>query len=200
MKQARVSIIKDNINPGDEIPNIINDATIGLWVDHTMSAKGHKVDKLGVMDLPDLKIDNKTRKKGSKAPHTVGSMTTKNIIDTPNFEDTRLYKKVQNQNQIIYDTSFNKVISTRIVDMDISTTKEAFREIWTSLRKKVIAESKIGIRSKNIYSDCGRGILDGYGHNNSYRLRVTDKFMKQIQNIAGSRDTFTNLFELQHSI
>jgi hypothetical protein len=198
MKQARVSIIKDNIKVGDKIPNVVNDATIGVWVDDTLASKGHNVDKTGVMDLPDLKIDNKTRKKGSKCPHTVGSMTDQSIIDTPNFEDTRLYHKVQNQNQITYDTNFNEVTATRIVDMDISTTKKAFSEIWTNLRQKVIAEAKSdkGIRSKHIYSDCGRGILDGYGHKNSYRFRITDKFMKQIQNIAGNRDTFNKFIEL----
>ena len=100
--------------------------------------------------------------------------------------------ELQNQNQITYDTNFNEVTKIRIVDMDIDVTQQALKEIYNNLRQKLIE----GNRSKSIYSDCKRGLLDGYGHNNSYRFRLTDKFMKKIQNIAGSRDTFTNLFEV----
>ena len=75
--------------------------------------------------------------------------------------------------------------------MDIDVTQQALKEIYKNLRQKLVE----GNRAKCIYSDCGRGIFDGYGHENSYRFRLADKFMKKIQNIAGSRDTFNNLFE-----
>jgi hypothetical protein len=191
MKKSRVSIIKDNINLGDKIPNACNDAVIGQWIDNSLAAKGHIVDKSGVMDLPEFNIDNKSRKNSSKAHHTVGSMVVDAYLKTAEFEKTRLHKKLQNQNQITYDTNFNEVTKIRIVDMDIDITQQALKEIYNNLRQKLIE----GNRSKSIYSDCKRGLLDGYGHNNSYRFRLTDKFMKKIQNIAGSRDTFMKHFE-----
>ena len=190
MKKSRVSVLKHNINVGDKIPNAINDAIVGQWVDHTL-AQNYYIDKSGVLDMPNEKIDNKSRKKGSKAPHTVGSMTIEAYLQTPEFEKTRLYKKLQNQNQITYDANFNEVTNIRIVDMDINVTQQALKEIYNNLRQQLIE----GNRNKTIYSDCKRGILDGFGHDNSYRFRLTDKFMKQIQNVAGSRDTFITLFE-----
>ena len=192
MKKSRVSVIKDNIKPGDKIPNARNDAIVGQCIDEMMAAKGYIVDKSGVVDLIEFNIDNKSRKNSSKAHHTVGSMVIDAYLETAEFENTRLYKKLQNQNQITYDTNFNEVTKIRIVDMDIDVTQQALKEIYNNLRQKLIE----GNRSKSIYSDCKRGLLDGYGHNNSYRFRLTDKFMKKIQDIAGSRDTFTNLFEV----
>ena len=100
MKSARVSVIKNNIEPGSRIPNVRNDATVGQWADQELVNKGHSIDKSGTVDMPEYGIDNKTRKKGSKTPHTIGSMTIENILKTPEFENTRFYHKVQNQNQI----------------------------------------------------------------------------------------------------
>ena len=192
MKQARVSILKQNINVGDKIPNAFNDAVVGQWVDHTLTVNGYSVDKSGVVDIPDLNIDNKSRKKGSKTHHTIGSQTIKKWIETPNFKDTDIYKKVQNQNQITYDSNFDEVTKVQLVDMDIDIIQAALSSIYENLREKLVN----GNRNKSIYSDCKRGIAECYTHPNSYKLRLTDKYMKQIQNIAGSRDTFTTHFEL----
>lgn len=75
MKKPRVKTIKDNIQPGTPIPIAKNDCETGQYVDQLMSNKGHVVDKNGIVDLPELDVDNKSRKWGSKANHTVGSLS-----------------------------------------------------------------------------------------------------------------------------
>ena len=195
MKQARVSVLKHNINVGDKIPNAINDAIVGQWVDHTLS-QNYYIDKSGVLDMPNEKIDNKSRKKGSRTHHTIGSQTIQKWERNKNFKDTDIFKKVQNQNQITYDSNFDEVTKVQVVDMDITIIQDALSSIYENLRKKIVEE---GNRDKSIYSDCKRGIAECYTHKNSYKFRLTDKYMKQIQHIAGTRDTFTSLFEIKQS-
>jgi len=185
MKQARVSVIKDNIKKSTPIPEIRNDCDIGQWVDAEMMRKGHTIDPKGRVDLPEYNIDNKTRKKGSKADHTVGSMTIPDIIDTPNFEDSGFYPKVQNQNQITWDPIFKEVVDVKIVDMAIPDIQNRLKAAYENLRAQVIE----GNRAKTITSSCGWARLDGYNHNNSYRYRITDTAMKQILTISAMRDS-----------
>ena len=192
MKQPRVSILKYNVKVGDRIPNASNDATVGQWIDHTLTVNGYNVDKFGVVDIPDLNIDNKSRKKGSKTHHSIGSQTIKKWLDYANFKDTDICKKLQNQNQVIYDSNFGVITSVRLVDMDIDVTQDTLEIIYNDLRKKLVN----GDRSKSIYSDCKRGVAECYTHSNSYKFRLTDKYMKQVQNIAGNRDTFSKYIEL----
>lgn len=190
-KNARVSIIKDNIKKGDKVPSSTKDCEIGQWVDEQMVAKGHTVDQNGIVDLPEYGIDNKTRKQGSTAYHTVGSMTIKDILNTPNWVNTRYYKKALNQNQIQWSEVFQEVVDVTVLDMDLPEIQEPLERAYNDLRSKV----ENGDRSKHIKSDCGWAILDGYNHNNSYRYRITDKAMKKIQNMSRSRDTRKRLFE-----
>jgi len=193
MKKARVSVIKDNITQGTSIPSFTNDCDIGQWADNLMENKGHAIDKNGLVDHPQYGIDNKTRRKGSKAAHTVGSMTIDAIKAADKWEDTRYYHKTQNQNQITYDTDFFEVSSVKLVDMAIDTTQEKLAAGYYDCRDQIMANC----RDKTIRSKNGWVILDGYGHHNSYRMRITDKAMKQIHNISAARDTFMKHFEKQ---
>ena len=190
MKSARVSVIKNNIEPGSRIPNVRNDATVGQWADQELVNKGHSIDKSGTVDMPEYGIDNKTRKKGSKANHTIGSWLIEKILATPKWTDTPFYQKSKNQNQIEWDPNFMEVSKVKIVDMEIDAIQqkleEGYIDVWTQLKE--------GDRSKEIKSSNGWVVLDGYGNEKSYRMRITDKAMKQIHNISGARDQWNNMF------
>ena len=190
-KRARVSVIKDNIKKGDLIPQSEKDCDVGQWVDAQMAQKGHTVDQNGIVDLPEFGIDNKTRKFGSKAHHTVGSMTINDIINTQSWYDTRYYKKALNQNQVQWSDIYKEVVDVTILDMDMPEIQQPLQEAYEDLRKRVVA----GDRSKNIISGCGWAVFDGYNHSNSYRFRITDKAMNKIKNMSRSRDTRKRLFE-----
>ena len=194
MKTSRVSIIKNNIEEGIRIPKAHNDCTIGQWIDEEMTKKGHKTDKKGTVDMPEYGIDNKTRKKGSKANHTVGSWLKKKIADTPNWTDTPFYRKSKNQNQIEWDPDFMEVSNVKIVDMDIDLIQEKLKEGYDDCRSQMIS----GNNSKEIKSANGWAVFDGYNDSESYRMRITDKAMKKIHNISGARDTFKQHFEMTH--
>jgi len=191
MKSPRVSIIKDNIEVGSKIPNSNNDCDVGQWVDQELSKKGHKVDKKGLLDLPEYGMDNKTRKKGSKANHTIGSWTNQKIKYTPDWKDTPFYKKSKNINQVEWDSDFMEVTKVNSLDMEIDIIQENLSEGYSYCRKKLIS----GNDSKEIKSSNGWIVFDRYNHSNSSRMRITDMAMKKIRNISGARDTFIKHFE-----
>jgi hypothetical protein len=191
MKKIRVKKIKDNITTGTRIPVFHQDCDAGIHFDQEMAKKGHVIDKTGLVDMPEYGVDNKSRKKGSHAYHTVGSMTIDNIIDTADFKNTRYYHKVQNQNQVTYDSDFLEVSSVVLLDMDIDLIQEKLAEGYNDCRDQLVN----GVRDKEIKSKNKWVVFDGYVHPNSYRMRITNTAMKKIHNISGTRDTYTNFFE-----
>lgn len=190
-KKARVKTIKQNVQKGTTTPNFRNDCDAGFWVDNELANNGIVVDKNGVVDLPEFGIDNKSRKKGSKANHTVGSITIAAIEATSKIEETRLWPKMQNQNQVTYDETFREITSVEVLDMDLPEIQDKFKSDYADLHTQVIN----GNRKKTIYGKNGWLVLDGYGHEGSYRLRITDWAMKQIRTLSRSRDTRNKLFE-----
>lgn len=192
MKPARVNTIKNNINVGDRVPRSQKDCDVGMWVDQTLQDKGHKIDRNGIVDLPEYQIDNKCREQHSKAHHTQGSMTMNAIKNTPNWYDTSFHKKTINQNQITWNSDFQEVVEVRVLDMNLPEIQEPLRIAYENLRDKMLENTT---RIKNITSDCGWAVFDGYNHEGSYRFRITDKAMKKIKNLSKSRDTRQKLFE-----
>jgi hypothetical protein len=194
MKKPRVSKIKKNIEKGVSVPNFINDCSAGQYFEREMMKRGHYVDPNGLVDLPKLKVEQKSRKKGSNASHTVGSMTIPDIINAINWEDTRFYHKTQNQNQITWDPDFLEVADVKLVDMDIDVIQQNLAEGYRDVREQLQSKIKLDILPKEIKSKNGWVVLDGYGHSNSYRMRIPNTAMKKIKNISANRDTFKQLF------
>jgi len=190
-KSARVKIIKNNIEKGESIPPSLNDCDIGKWVDDELASRGHFVDPNGIVDLPEYNIDNKTRKKYSKASYTIGSMTIDDISSTPDWFNTRFHKKTLNQNQIEWDPDFQEVSNVTVLDMDLHEIQEPLKQAYENLREKILNND----RRKNIVSDCKWAVFDGYSHHNSYRYRITNYAMKKIKNISKSRDSRKGLFD-----
>lgn len=191
MKKARVKIIKDNIAIGTKLPEATNDAVIGQFIDSLMMSKGHVIDKFGHIDMPEYGSDNKVRKLGSRASHTIGSNTIDKIVNTPKWRDSSFYQKSANPNQVTYNSDFLEVTNVKLVDMEIDLIQKNLEEGYLACRQQLVN----GCRAKEIKSNNGWVVFDGYGHHNSYRMRITNTAMKKIHNISGSRDTFQQHFE-----
>jgi hypothetical protein len=192
MKNPRVKIIKNNIEIGTIVPMATNDAVVGQFIDNLMEEKGHSVDKHGLIDLPEYGCDNKVRNLRSKANHSIGSMTIQAIIDNPIFENTRFHKKSLNLNTITVDGDLRLVTDVKLVDMDIDVIRKNLEEGYLDCREQLIA----GCRTKEIKSNNGWVVFDGYNHPNSYRMRIPNKAMKKIHTISGNRDQFIKHFEV----
>ncbi len=194
-KRPRVKLIKNNIKPGQSVPVFKGNHQHGQWVDQTLAENGLPVDKTGIVDFPDFGIDNKAKLQGSTASHTVGSMTISAIKNTPEWEKTRFWKKLQNQNQITIDTVFNEVSDVTLVDMDIDVTQNLFREGYEDCRQQLLSQLEQGYHERDIRSKNNCVIFDGYGHPNSYRMRIRHAAMKKIKTIAATQDVRKRLWK-----
>jgi len=199
MKKPRVKTIKNNIQPLTPIPQgskaFKHDCDAGRWIDQQMQEKGHVVDHTGGIDLPEYGVDNKTRKQGSNAPHTVGSMTIDNIIRMSDWHQTELYKKLQNINHIVWDPVFMEIKSVELIDFDLPEIQQELSRAYADLQQQLVTNHNNGYRSKNITSRCKTMVFDGYGHENSYRIRIHDRAMKKFQTLSATRDSRNAFFE-----
>ena len=151
-KKARVKIIKDNIQKGDTFPSPKNDGDVGHWVDQTLEDKGHKIDKKGILDLPEFGMDNKTTKLRTNAATTIGSMTKPDIVNQPDWYQTNFYKKALNHNQVVWDSDFNEVVSVNSIDYDLPDIQKKLEEAYTDLRDQLIQDTNFGNGTKKNYN------------------------------------------------
>jgi len=187
----RVKTLKNNVKVGDQIPSPKNDGDVGRWVDDTLLENGYSIDKFGDVDLPIEGVENKTRKRGSKAAHNTGSMTVKDIKNTKNWYKTRYYKKTLNRNTVEWDADFDEVVGATCIDLDLPEIQEQLEKAYDNLRDKILN----GDTRKNITSDCKTAVLDGYVSEGSYRYRISNKAMKEFESLSRTKTTRRNLFE-----
>ena len=68
-----------------------NEGNVGKFYDNYLKEKGFEINSGRGIDLPGLHIENKTRKRSSKAPHTVGTIT----YDVENTNPIRYHAKLK---------------------------------------------------------------------------------------------------------
>ena len=76
-----------------------NEGNVGKFYDNYLKEKGFEINSGRGIDLPGLHIENKTRKRSSKAPHTVGTITYDNIINK-SYRNSTIFDKLQQQNRM----------------------------------------------------------------------------------------------------
>ena len=149
------------------------------------STKGVDVDKLN--------LEMKTRKRGSAAPHTTGSMTYTDIINTP-WKDTLFAAKRQRVHEAIHDDTFtgkNEIVHESIIDMtkpEIQNLLERDYEIARAMLKNA------GSTATGTIVGGEFGILEHKG-SNSWAHRIPNSGYKKIKRIAASM--FDKLFEFE---
>ena len=193
MTSVRITSIKNNIQVGTPIPTSATktDNGVGYWADDEIENNGHYVDRIGTVDLPIIGVENKTKRRGTNAAWTQGSITIKDIKSTAKLTDTRVWKKMKNQNQVIWDQSVQKVVGVEIVNMDIEEIRKLLQEGWDNVRQQVLD----GNNSKNITSKNKVLILDGYNSDTSYNIRIPNTAMNKICSISRTKNSMDQFFE-----
>jgi len=193
MTSVRVTSIKNNIQVGTVIPTSATktDNGVGHWADDEIESNGHSVDRNGTVDLPDIGVENKTKKRGTNAAWTQGSITIENIKSTAKLTDTRIWEKMKNQNQVTWDETVQKVVGVEIVNMDIEEIRKLLQEGWDDVRQQVLN----GNGSKNITSKNKVLVLDGYNSDTSYNIRIPNTAMNKIRSISRTKNSIDRLFE-----
>lgn len=177
------------IAPGTPLPEKVNDNDHGHYVEDLMESAGNVIDRAGTLDLPKAKRDIKSHDIYSNASYTQGSITLNNMSKTK-WKNTNIYKKVQVQEIVLTDTTFNEVRSSFKVDMRDSEIQRKFKEDYKHIRREI----KNGTESKDIYGPNRYFVGDLHGSAGSARIRIPSKAMQEIFNISKSASTRKKLF------
>ena len=81
-----------NAIKGKQIP--LDEGNVGYWVEDQLEENGYNVNRGKGIDLPDYKVEVKTRCVNSSSAHTIGRMTTEDIINTP-YSQSHIKEKIQ---------------------------------------------------------------------------------------------------------
>lgn len=165
-----------------------NEGNVGKFYENHLVNRGFDMNANQGVDIPDLNVEVKTRNRDSKAPHTIGVMTYDNIVRTP-YEQSVICQKLQQQNRMEYDNTFNVVTSESVFDFRDPDIQKRLKESYENART-ILAQQG---------GPCHGTVVGGkYGmfewkSGNSYAYRISDSGMKKLKNMAKS--TFNDLFE-----
>lgn len=179
--------LKNAIDDGDCIPvNEIN--SVGRWVEDTLESKGHNVNRSSGVDLPDCNVEIKTRNVNSKSAHTIGSMTTDSIINTP-YDQSPIKDKIQIQYRVEYN-SYGDIHTNGNFDFTEPWLQDLIRKAYESGRQEI----SNGMNGKNNTKTYGVGIFQKDKHKDQWQFRITNAGMKKIKRIA-KQPSFKHLFK-----
>lgn len=195
MAQIDKSIKVKKLNTGSEdliVPEQIkgNEGNVGKWYEDHLQSKGFRINQGQGIDVPDLNLENKTRKRSSKSAHTTGTMTYDNIINSP-YEKSSIREKLQQQNRMEYDDTFNVVTNESVYDFRDPEIQQKIKESYENAREIL---RKQGGPAPGTVVGGPFGVFE-WRSGNTYAHRIPDAGMKQMKNMAKS--TFNDLFDFE---
>ena len=102
------------LRPGDKVPkqDSLNKGNVGKYLESVLESQGLTIEPTGI-DVPDLRLEVKTRNNNATSPFTFCRMTVKKIIST-DFKDSQLYQCIENLLLVRYDDTTNTVTSSEV--------------------------------------------------------------------------------------
>ena len=187
--KPRITRIK-GVDKGTAIPaDIVDSGGVGRFIEKQLEKHGHNYNTGKGIDLPELNVENKSRKVGSKSAHTVGRMTTNDIINT-SWENSSIREKIQAlQNRYEWNDTFGEITNNSLYDFtdpDIDVILKSGYE----LGRQEIASGMCGNNTKTY----GAIIWQKDKDKEQWQYRITEKGMRQIKNMA-KQTSYRKLFE-----
>lgn len=164
-----------------------NEGNVGKFYDNYLKEKGFEINSGRGIDLPGLHIENKTRKRSSKAPHTVGTITYDNIINK-SYRNSTIFDKLQQQNRMEYDDNFNSVVEESVYDFRRTEIQDKIEQSYEHGRALLRQQ---GAPAKGTVVGGPYGVFE-HKSGNSYAYRIPDSGMRELKNMAKNR--FDELF------
>ena len=184
---VKVTGVKNGIQEKTCVP--LDCDNVGYWVEDQLEKNGHNINRGKGPDLKDLGVEVKTRNLSSRSAHTVGRMTTQDIIDTP-YEDSHLKDKIQSQYRVEYD-QYGNVHSSRVYDFTDTDIQDLLKDSYEKGR----AEISQGMFGKNNTKTYGVGIFQRDNDSEQWQWRITNSGMKKIKTM--SQQTFKRIFKYE---
>ena len=193
----RVKTVKADLSQLS-FPNAKNccDGRMGKAVEQELIKQGYNISS-GVIDMPDLQLEIKTRKSSSDAPHTVGTMTHDDILST-DWANTSFKRKLQSQLRVTIDVDTGKVSEQTVIhfkdDPDIENElMRSYEDARNKLRMYHLISNGDILKDYTIRGDDRVGFLE-YKEGNSYAFRISDRGMKRFIKLANTAPVFNSLF------
>lgn len=184
-KKVRVKSLKVDLSKVPfKDPSKVNDGTNGKILEQAMKKQGFPIDSKGTVDLPSIDVEIKTRSNQTNAPHTVGTMTFDDIINTP-WDETPFKQKLQKQYRVTIKEDASA--SGKVVDLSHPKIQKHFKEAYENCQGRLKAQGTIIV---------GQTISGGqYGMlehkpgptktGKSFAMRIPNSGMKKILGTSG---------------
>jgi hypothetical protein len=185
---------------GKNVPNQkrYTSGNVGVFVEDLFEEAGFTVNRGDGCDLPFgiSGVDIKTRNLDSDSPHTVGTMTTYDICNTP-YKETSLSDKLQQQYRVHYrNGQFEGTVKkAKMYDFSDDAIQSSLELAYESAREKM----QTGIFDNAPEYTRVEGVKGAVAHfekkkGNSWAFRVTDKAMKRFEAIDNNREYVSSVF------
>jgi methyl coenzyme M reductase beta subunit len=181
----KVKKIKNGIEKGQCVPN--DTKIVGKWIEDQLENNGHIINRGAGVDLTEINVEVKSRKVSSNSAHTIGRMTTKDIINTP-YDSSSIKNKIQTQYRVEYDDNC-KVNESKIYDFSEEWIQELIKLSYESGRAEIAA----GL-TKNNTATHGVGIFQRDKDKDQWQYRITNAGMKKIKTMA-DQPSFAKIFK-----
>jgi hypothetical protein len=181
--KPRVVKLKANM-VGKSVPSNMNGAA-GRYIHEELGKQGYPMSNAPGADIPEIETEVKTRDLDAVSAHTVGRMTSEDIIVTP-YRDSLVYAKLQRQYRV--KTKDRVVVSDRVYDFSKPHIQEKIEQCYEAARQKIINGDESNYISGGYFGFFERQVNGP----RSYQFRLTDGAMKKLE--AMSRSTFHKHF------
>lgn len=168
---------------GQTVDSWTKDNTAARQIENMLINDGYNFNLGKGVDLPDDGIEVKSRLKESTSSHTVGNMTDYDIIVTP-YRQSSIFPKLQKQMRV--EHTCNHIVKVEYYDFSQPFIQDLLEEAYEAARASIAAG----------YTPHAPGTRFGYFEyhaSNSYKFRITDAGMKDLEKM--SKSTFNTLFE-----
>ena len=184
--KAKLTGLKTNL-VGKSTPETKN-GHAGRYVEQELIKQGFELDTHGIIDIPKLDVEVKTRDVDATSAQTVGSMTPEDIKHTP-YRQSNIFKKFQKQFRVhIKD---NVIVDAKLVDFEWNEIQNRVESSYEAARQRIVNGETKDYVPGGKYGYFERTVAGS----ESYDFRIRDKYMKQLESM--SRSTAKNLFTFE---
>lgn len=175
--------VKFGINIGDTVPvQDPNDkGNVGRYIEQVIKDRGVTVNSSFGIDIPDLKMEVKTRNNDATSPFTICRMKINEIVQTP-YDHSRVYQSIENMLLVRYDNNVNKITSVEVYNWaSWLMVNDIFRVSYEEARKifqnSCYCESTVRGDDCIGYFELSRNV----DSDDVYQFRISDKNLKKLE-------------------
>ena len=154
LKKAETELIGKYI-PTEYSEEKYGDGYAGKYVEDVFGKLGYPLNTRKGVDIEDLGVEIKTARIDPPSDRTIGSMTINDIINT-SYEDSAIYKKLQQQFVVKWIKKTRQITEARMWDFRSNEIQDKFRIAYETTREKLISYNKTKIPSPRFSVRDGR--------------------------------------------